>query len=60
MSKFSWEKKSVNGKIVYQVKIGGHYHGLPCKTEEEANSEIRRLEQDELQREKDREDGMEP
>lgn len=54
MSKFSWVKKKVNGKDQFQVMIGGHPHGNPCRNEEEANAFVALLEQEELQREIER------
>jgi len=54
MSKFRWEKKKVQGRDVYQVMIGGHPHGNPCKSEEEANSLILFLEQEEQKEKRNR------
>lgn len=53
MSKFSWEKKKVQGKYVYQVMIGGHAHGNPCNSEEEADSWIVALEKKEQEDKKE-------
>ncbi|MBJ2320652.1 hypothetical protein HBO14_06830 [Pseudomonas sp. WS 5406] len=57
MSKFSWQKKTVNGKDIYQVFIGGHPHGNPAKSEEEANSMVQWLERKEREREAERNAG---